>query len=133
LNVQQHQLAKDRKMSSPISNLVLAVAIHGIKNKTLINQLETYWVNEELSTHGRYSPFMLDAQKKQDLKANFWPLSVFVLFVLIDGLILCACSHWSIQCTGIAVSLLATSMITNIGTAIWRSYKTNVLQAKEAA
>jgi len=118
-------------MSSPISNLVLAVAIHGIKNKALIHKLETYWVNEELSIHGRYSPFMLEVQKRQDLKANFWPLSVFILFVLIDGLILCACSHWSIQCVGIAVCLLATFMITNIGTAIWRSYKTNVLQAKE--
>ncbi len=120
-------------MSSPISNLALAVAIHGIKNKALINQLETYWVNEELSIHGRYAPFMLEVQKKQDLKANFWPLSVFILFVLLDGLILCACSHWSIRCAGIAVSLLATFMITNIGTAIWCSYKTNVLQAKEVA
>ncbi len=120
-------------MSSPISNLVLAVAIHGIKNKALINQLETYWVNEELSIHARYSPFMLEVQKRQDFKANFWPLSVFVLFVLIDGLILCACSHLSIQCAGIAVSLLATSMITNIGAAIWHSYKTNGLQAKEVA
>lgn len=120
-------------MSSPISNLVLAVAIHGIKNKALINKLETYWVNEELSIHGRYSPFMLEVQKKQDLNANFWSLSVFVLFVLIDGLILCACSHWLIQCVGIAVSLLATSMFTNIWTAIWRSNKTNDLQAKEVA
>jgi hypothetical protein len=132
LNVQQHQVVKDKKMSSPISNLVLAVAIHGIKNQALINQLETYWVNEELSIHGRYSPFMLEVQKRQDLKANFWPLSVFILFVLIDGLILCACSHWSIQCAGIAVCLLATFMITNIGTAIWRSYKTGALVTKEA-
>ena len=81
-------------MHSPISNLALAVGIHGLKNKTLINKLETYWVNEELAAHGRYSPFMLEVQKTQDLKANFWSLSIFVLFVLVDGLILCACSHW---------------------------------------
>jgi hypothetical protein len=120
-------------MHSPISNLALTVAIHGIKNKTLINKLETYWVNEELATHGRYSPLLLEVQKNQDLKANFWPLSVFVLFVLIDGLILCAFGQWAIQCLGIAVCLLATSMIANIGGAIWRSYRTGVLQTKEAA
>lgn len=119
-------------MSSPFSDLALAVAIHGLKSKTLINKLETYWVTEELSLHGRYSPFMLEVQKNQDLKANFWPVSIFVMFVLIDGLILCACRHWVIQGAGIAVSLLATSMIANIGTSIWRSYKTGTLQIKEA-
>jgi hypothetical protein len=118
-------------MYSPISDLILAVAIHGIKNKTLINKLETYWINEELSLHGRYSPLMLEAQKHQDLKANVWPLSIFVMFLLIDGLILCAGSYWAIQGIGIAVCLLATSMIANIGTAIWRSYKTGTLQTKE--
>ena len=118
-------------MYSPISNLPLAVVIHGIKNKALINKLETYWINEELATHGRYSPFMLEAQKTQDLKANFLSLSIFVLFVLIDGLMLCACSHWAIQCIGIAVCILATFMISNIGTAIWRSYKTSALEIKE--
>lgn len=120
------------KMYSPILNLVLAVGIHGLKNKTLIHKLETYWLNEELAAHGRYSPFMLEVQKNQDLKANFWSLSIFVMFVLIDGLILCACSYWLIQCAGIAVCLLATSMISNIGTAIWCSFKTDVLQTKEA-
>jgi hypothetical protein len=119
-------------MYSPFSDLILAVAIHGIKNKTLINKLETYWVTEELSLHGQYSPFMLEVQKNQDLKANFWSLSIFAMFVLIDGLILCACSHWAIQGAGIAVCLLATYMITNIGTAIWLSYKTGTLQTKEA-
>ena len=118
-------------MNSPISNLALAVAIHGIKNKALIYKLETYWVSEELAAHGRYSPFMLEIQKYQDLKANFWPLSIFVMFVLVDGLILCAFSHWAIQCFGIAVCLLATSMIANIGTATWRFYKTGTLQTKE--
>lgn len=112
-------------MHSPISNLVLAVAIYGIKNKTLIRKLETYWINEELAVHGRYSPFLLEVQNNQDLKANLWSLSIFVLFVLIDGLILCAFSHWAIQCFGIAVCLLATLMINNIGTATWRSFKTN--------
>jgi hypothetical protein len=105
-------------MHSPISDLILAVAIHGIKNKTLINKLEAYWVNEELVAHRRYSPFLLEVQKNQDLKANFWSLSIFVLFVLVDGLILCAFGHWAIECLGIAVCLLATSMIGNIGTAI---------------
>ncbi len=119
-------------MHSPFSDLILAVAIHGIKNKMLINKLETYWVNEELAAHGRYSPFLLEVQKNKDLKANFWPLSIFVLFLLIDGLILCAFGHWAVQCLGIAVCLLATSMVGNIGTAIWRSYKTGVLKAKEA-
>lgn len=118
-------------MYSTISNLVFAIAIHGIKNKTLIHKLETFWINEELAAHGRYSPFMLEAQKAQDLKANFWPLSIFVLFMLVDGLILCAFGHWVIQCLGIAFCLLATSMIGNIGAAIWRSYKTSVLQSKE--
>lgn len=118
-------------MYSPLSNLALAVAIHGIKNKALIYKLDTYWVNEELATHGRYSPYMLEVQKHQDLKANFWQLSIFVLFVLIDGLILIACGHWAIQCFGIAVCLLATSMIANIGTVTWRSYKTGTLQTKE--
>ena len=119
-------------MHSPISNLVLAVAIHGIKKKALIDKLETFWVNEELVAHGRYSPFMLEVQKKQDLKANFWPLSIFVLFLLIDGLILCAFGNWALQCLGIAVCLWATSMIRNIGTATWRSYKSGVSQTKEA-
>lgn len=119
-------------MSSPISDLLLTVAIHAIKNKALINKLETYWINEELAAHRRYSPFMLEVQKNQDLKANFWPLSIFTTFVLVDGLILCATSHWAIQCLGIAVCLLATFMIANIGTAIWRSNKTGVLQSKEA-
>lgn len=118
-------------MHSPISDLALAVAIHGLKNKTLINKLETFWVNEELSLHGRYSPFMLEVQKNQDLKTNAWSLSIFVIFLLIDGLILCAGSYWAIQGAGIAVCLLATSMIANIGTAIWRSYKTGTLQTKE--
>lgn len=120
-------------MYSPISNLALAVGIHCLKNKTLINKLETFWINEELAAHGRYSPFMLEVQKTQDLKANFWLLSFFVLFLLVDGLILCACSHWIIQFTGIAVCLLATSMIANIGGTLWRSYKAVVLQSKEAA
>ena len=120
-------------MYSPISKLALAVGIHCLKNKTLINKLETFWINEELAAHGRYSPFMLEVQKTRDLKANFWPLSIFVLFVLVDGLILCACSHWLIQCAGIAVCLMATFMIGNIGTAIWRAYKTSVLQTKEVA
>ena len=120
-------------MHSPFLNLALAVGIHGLKNKTLINKLETFWINEELAAHGRYSPFMLEVQKTRDLKANFWPLSIFVLFVLVDGLILCACSHWLIQCAGIAVCLMATFMIGNIGTAIWRAYKTSVLQTKEVA
>lgn len=120
-------------MASFISDLVLAVAIHGIKNKSLIQKLETYWVNEELVVHGRYSPFLLEVQKTQDLKANFWSLSIFTTFVLVSGLILCACNHWTIQCAGIAVCLLATSMIANIGSAIWRSHKTGVSQAKEAA
>jgi peptidoglycan/LPS O-acetylase OafA/YrhL len=119
------------KMSSPFSNLALAVAIHGLNNKALINKLETYWVNEELSLHGRYSPFMLEVQKNQDLNANAWSLSIFVMFVLIDGLILCAWNVWAIQGIGIAVCLLATSMIANIGTSIWRSYKTDTLQTKE--
>jgi hypothetical protein len=66
-------------MYSPFSDLILAVAIHGIKNKTLINKLETYWVTEELSLHGQYSPFMLEVQKNQDLKANFWSLRSCVL------------------------------------------------------
>ena len=120
-------------MNSPISNLALTVVIHGLKNKTLINKLETHWINEELAAHGRYSPFMLEVQKTQDLKANFWPLSIFVLFVLIDGLILCAFGHWAIQCLGIAACLLATSMIANIGGAVWRSHRTSVLQTKEIA
>lgn len=120
-------------MHSPISNLILAVAIHGIKNKILINKLETFWINEELAAHRRYSPFLLEVQKNQDLKVNIWSLSIFVLFVLVDGLILCAFGHWAIQCLGIAVCLLATSMIGNIGTAIWRSYKSGVLQTKEVA
>jgi hypothetical protein len=120
-------------MHSLFSDLILAVAIHGIKNKTLINKLETYWVNEELAAHGRYSPFLLEDQKTQDLKANIWPLSIFVLFVLVDGLILCAFGHWAIQCLGIAVCLLATSMIANIGGAVLRSYRTDVLLSKEAA
>jgi hypothetical protein len=118
-------------MYSPISDLALAVAIHGLKNKTLINKLETYWINEELALHGRYSPLLLEVQKNQDLKANVWQLSIFVMFLLIDGLILCAGSYWAIQGIGIAVCLLATSMIANIGTAIWRSYKTGTLQTKE--
>jgi len=104
------------KMYSPISKLALAVGIHCLKNKTLINKLETFWINEELAAHGRYSP-----------------LSIFVLFLLVDGLILCACSHWIIQFTGIAVCLLATSMIVNIGGTLWRSYKAGVLQSMEAA
>jgi cytochrome b subunit of formate dehydrogenase len=120
------------KMHSPFLNLALAVAIHGIKNKTLINKLETFWINEELAAHGRYSPFMLEVQKNQDLKANFWSLSLFVLFVLVDGLILCSFDNWAIQCLGIAACLLATSMIANIGGAVWRSYRTGVLQTKEA-
>jgi hypothetical protein len=120
-------------MQSPISNLVLAVGIHGLKNKTLIHKLESYWINEELSAHGRYSPFMLEVQKNQDLKANFWPLSIFVIFVLVDGLMLCALSHWTIQFIAIAVCLLATFMIGNIGTSVWRSYITSVLQTKEVA
>jgi cytochrome b subunit of formate dehydrogenase len=120
-------------MHSPISNLALTVAIHGIKNKTLINKLESYWINEELAAHGRYSPFMLEVQTNQDLKANFWSVCMFALFVLVDGLILCAFNHWTIQGLGIAVCLLATSMIANIGSALWRSYRTGVLQTKEAA
>lgn len=119
-------------MHSPISNLVLAVAIHGIKNKALIDKLETFWVNEELVAHGRYSPFMLEVQKNQDLKGNFWPLSIFVLFLLIDGLILCAFGHWAVQCLGLAVCLSATLMIRNIGTATWRSIKTEALPTNEA-
>ena len=119
-------------MHSPISNLVLAVAIHGIKNKALIDKLETFWVNEELVAHGRYSPFMLEVQKKQDLKAMYWPLSIFVLFLLIDGLILCAFGNWAVQCLGIAVCLSATFMIRNIGTATWRSIKADALPSKEA-
>ena len=119
-------------MHSPLSDLALAVAIHSIKNKTLIHKLETYWVNEELAAHGRYSPFLLEIQKQQDLRRCFWSLSVFILFVLIDGLMLCACSHWAIQCFGIAVCLWATSMIRNIGTAFWRSYKRGVSQTKAA-
>lgn len=118
-------------MHSPFSDLILAVAIHGIKNKTLINKLETFWINEELAAHRRYSPFLLEVQKNQDLKASIWPLCIFVLFVLVDGLILCAFSHWAVQCLGIAVCLFATSMVGNMGTAIWRSYKTGVLKAKE--
>lgn len=120
-------------MNSPLSNLALAVVIHGIKSKALINKLETFWVNEELAAHGHYSPFLLEVQKTQDLKANFWPLSIFVFFILVDGLILCSFGHWSIQCLGIAVCLLATSMIANIAGALWRSYRTGVLQTKEAA
>jgi cytochrome b subunit of formate dehydrogenase len=118
-------------MNSPLSNLALAVVIHGIKNKTLIDKLETFWVNEELAAHGRYSPFLLEVQKNQDLKANFWSLSFFVLFILVDGLILCAFGHWAIQCLGIAVCLLATLMVGNIGTATWRSFKASTLQSKE--
>lgn len=118
-------------MYSPISNLAFAVAIHGLKDKTLINKLETYWINEELALHGRYSPLLLEVQKNQDLKTNAWSLSIFVMFVLIDGLILCAGSYWAIQGIGIAVCLLATSMFANISTAIWRSYKTGTLQTKE--
>lgn len=120
-------------MTSPISKLALVVAIHGIKNKTLIDKLETYWINEELAAHGRYSPFMLEVQKTQDLKANFWALSIFILFILIDGLILCAFGHWAIQCLGIAVCLFATSMIGNVACALWRSHRTGVLQSKGAA
>ncbi len=121
------------KMHSPFLNLALAVGIHGLKNKTLIRKIESYWINEELAAHGRYSPFMLEFQKNQDLKANFWPLSIFVIFVLVDGLMLCALSQWAIQFIGIAVCLLATSMIGNIGTSVWKSYKTSVLQTKEIA
>lgn len=114
-------------MHSPFSDLILAIAIHGIKNKTLINKLETYWVNEELAAHGRYSPFLLEVQKNQDLKANIWPLSIFVLFVLVDGLILCSFGHWAIQGLGITVCLLATSMIANIWGSVLRSDRTDVL------
>ena len=119
-------------MPSILSDLFLAVAIHGIKNKALINKLETFWVNDELAAHGRYSPFMLEVQKHRDLKTYFWPLSLVATFMVVVGLILCACSHWTIQLSGIAVCLLATSMISNVGTALWRCHKTGVLSNKEA-
>lgn len=118
-------------MTFSISNFILTVRMHGIKDKTLTHQLDTYWITEELSAHRRYSPFMLEVQKNQDLKTNLWPLGIFATFVLVLGLILCACSHWAIQLTGVSVCLLATSMISNIGTAIWQTYKTGVLSNKE--
>lgn len=120
-------------MASFISKFILAVGIHGLKNKALTQKLDTYWINEELSIHGRYSPFLLEVQKNQDLKSYFWSLCIFTAFVLVVGLILCACSHWTIQWAGIAVCLLATSMISNIGKSLWHSYKTGNLQTKEAA
>jgi hypothetical protein len=107
--------------------------MHVFKNKAINHQLDTYWITEELSIHRRYSPFMLEIQKNQDLKTHFWPLSMFTTFVLAVGLILCSCSHWTIQWTGIAVCLLATSLFANIGTAVWRCHKTDVLSNKEAA
>lgn len=120
-------------MASFISKFILALGIHGLKNKALIQKLETYWVNEELVVHGRYSPFLLEVQKNQDLKSYFWSLCIFTAFVLVVGLTLCACSHWTIQWAGIAVCLLATSMMANIGKALWHSYKTGILHTKEAA
>lgn len=120
-------------MASFISKFILAVGIHGLKNKALIQKLDTCWISEELVAHGRYSPFLLEVQKNQDLKSYFWPLCIFTAFVLVVGLILCASSHWTIQWVGIAVCLLATSMISNIGNSLWRSYKTGNLQTKEAA
>jgi hypothetical protein len=120
------------KMHSPLLNLALAIGIHGLKNKTLIRKIETYWINEELAAHGRYSPFMLEVQKNQDLKTYLWPLSMLAAFVLAVGLILCSCNHWTIQWTGIAVCLLATAMISNLGNALWRCHKTGLLSNKEA-
>lgn len=120
-------------MASFISRFILAVGIHGLKNKALIQKLDTFWINEELSSHRRYSPFLMEVQKNQDLKSYFWSLCIFTAFVLVVGLILCACSHWTIQCAGIAVCLLATSMISNIGNSIWHSYKTSILHTKVAA
>lgn len=120
-------------MASFSSNFILAVRIHLFKNKAVIHQLDAYWITEELSTHRRYSPFMLEVQKSKDLKTYFWRLSSFSAFVLVIGLILCTCSHWAIQCSGIAVCLLATFMIATIVSAIRRSHKTGVLSNKESA
>lgn len=119
-------------MASFISNFILAVRIHVFKNKAMNHQLDTYWITEELSAHGRYSPFMLEIQKNQDLKTYLWALGIVATFVLVVGLILCSCSHWTIQWTGIAVCLLATSLISNIGTALWWTHKTGVPSNKEA-
>jgi hypothetical protein len=133
LNIPQHQIAKDLAMTFSTSKFIRAVKMHVFKNKAMNHELDTYWVTEELSIHGRYSPFMLEVQKNQDLNTYFWPLGIAATFVLVTGLILCSCSHWTIQWTGIAVCLLATSMISNIGTALWRCHKTGVLSNKEAA
>jgi pheromone shutdown protein TraB len=119
-------------MSSPISDLALAIAIHAIRNKALIQKLETYCINDELTAHGRYSPFLLEVQKSLDLRAYFWHMSVLITFILVYGLIMCAFSHWAIQRSGIVICLLATSMFANVGTALWRSHRTSDSQTKEA-
>lgn len=120
-------------MTFSTSNFIHALRMHVFKSKALNHELDSYWITEELSVHGRYSPFMLEVQKNQDLKPYFWPLSMLAAFVLAVGLIFCSCSHWVIQWTGIAVCFLATSMISSIGTALWQCHKTGVLSNKEAA
>ena len=118
-------------MTSLISNFVLAIGLHAVKNEALINKIDTYWITEELALHGRYSPYLLELQKAQDLKVNLWSVTIFVWVVFITGLLLCACQPWLLQCLGIVVLLWTSSMFINIATATWRSYQSGVLLMKE--
>ncbi len=118
-------------MTSMISNFVLAIGLHAVKNEALINNIDTFWITEELALHGRYSPYLLELQKAQDLKANLWSVTIFVWVVFITGLLLCACQSWLLQCLGIVVLLWTSSMFINIATATWRSYQSGVLLMKE--
>ena len=118
-------------MTSLISNFVLAIGLHAVKNEALINKIDTYWITEELALHGRYSPYLLELQKAQDLKVNLWSVTIFVWLLFITGLIHAPCPSGLLQCLGIVVLLWTSSMFINIATATWRSYQSGVLLMKE--
>ena len=102
-------------MLTPIKNFLLSFTIHVINNKSVVSQLETYWVCNELALHGRYSPFLFETQMRRDFTKHLKTLLVSTLILLVCGLVLCSYQSLLVQWLGVVVCLLGSTGLLHIG------------------
>lgn len=101
-------------MFKAIKNFLLSFTFHIIKNKSVLSQLETHWVCDELALHGRYSPFLYEMQVRQDFAQHLKLLLISALALLVCGLVLCSFQYLLVQGLGVVVCLLGSTGLIHV-------------------
>ena len=101
-------------MFTSLKNYILIAGVHAFKIPLVMNQLEAYWICEELAMHKRYSPFLFQVELQKDLVQNFKGLLALGFGFMACAIILCAVGHLVLQCMGAMLFLLSMMMIYNL-------------------